>query len=287
MSMPEAPKIRPADFEWLQGHLRAQSGIVIENGRKFLAENRLGPLLWRHGLPGFDALFERMRAQPGSPLALEAVETLCSNETWFFRDMPLFDQLRASIIPSLMSQRASTRELRFWSAGCSNGQEAYSLALLLKHHFPALEGWNVSILGSDLSSAALARAEAAVYTREEVNRGLPIAMLMKYFDQVNGGWRLRPEIAESVRFERIRLDQPWEGLPRFDVILLRNVVSAFAQPDRVALLQRAYDQLAADGALILGAGEQCESVNGFEKVEAGRSWHYRRTPAPAQALGAA
>jgi chemotaxis protein methyltransferase CheR len=271
-----AEKIRMDDFRWLQGRLAEASGNVLEDGRKFLAESRLAPLLWRHRLPGFGQLFALLRGGAREDLVAEALDALAGSDTWFFRDLAPFELLRTQVIPDLIRARSAERQLIFWSAGCATGQEPYSLAMMLKEHFPVLQDWRVGILATDFSPSLLAKAEAGIFGRDEVNRGLPMAMLVKYFTQQGGQWTLGQEIRERVRFRTLRLDQPWEGLPAFDVILMRNVAVYFDPSTRAQALQRMASQLAPDGSLLLGAGELAGEAEGLEKAEVGRAAYFRR-----------
>jgi len=279
-------KITMEDFQWLKARLAEASGNVLEDGRKFLAESRLAPLVLRHRLPGFAELFGLLRAGDRQELEAETLDALTGSDTWFFRDVAPFELLRTQIIPDLIRARAAERRLVLWSAGCSTGQEAYSLAMLLKEHFPMLQDWRVGILATDFSSNLLAQAEAGLFSREQVNRGLPVAMLVKYFGQEGGLWQLKDEIRGRVRFRQLRLDQPWEGLPAFDVILMRNVAVYFDPATRVQSLQRVADQLAPDGCLLLGSAEMAESAEGLERVEAGRTGYFRRKATVAAGLAA-
>jgi chemotaxis protein methyltransferase CheR len=279
-------KIGMEDFRWLQAHLAEASGNVLEDGRKFLAESRLAPLLWRHRLPGFAELFGLLRGGAREDLAAEALDALAGSDTWFFRDVAPFELLRTQIIPDLIRARAAERRLILWSAGCATGQEAYSLAMLLKEHFPVLQDWRVGILATDFSPSMLATAEAGLFSREQVNRGLPVAMLAKYFSQEGAQWRLAPEVRERVRFRTLRLDQPWEGLPAFDVVLMRNVAVYFDAATRAAVLQRMAAQLAPGGSLLLGSAEMAGEAEGLERVEAGRAAYFRGRARVAAAMAA-
>ena len=276
--MPETNvgKIGMDDFRWLQAGLAKACGNVLEDGRKFLAESRLAPLLWRHRLPGFSELFELLRSGAREDLMAEALDALAGSDTWFFRDLAPFELLRTQIIPDLIKARSAQRQLILWSAGCASGQEPYSLAMLLKEHFPVLQDWRIGILATDFSPSLVAKAEAGVFVRDEVNRGLPVSMLVKYFSQEGGQWRLGQDIRERVRFRTLRVDQPWEGLPPFDVILMRNVAVYFDPASRAQALQRMAAQLAPDGSLLLGAAETAGEAEGLERVDAGRAAYFRR-----------
>ena len=267
--------IRTDDYTWLQAWLHGHSSIVLEPGRKFLAEKRLRPLLWQHQMPDFKALFSQLKAQPSSPLAAEVLEALTQSETWFFRDMPFFELLRERLLPEARYRRAGKR-VRIWSAGCSTGQEAYSLAMLL--HLTWGPNWtdHAQIVATDISPRQVAHAREGSYTREEVNRGLPINYLTRYFTQSGTHWKIAEELKQGIEFSPQRLDKPWHYHEEFDIILMRNVLVYFDESTRLELLWRTRKQLAEDGVLLLGALENCELKEGMPRQEGGKIWYYQR-----------
>lgn len=217
-----------------------------------------------------------MRAVPNADLQRKVVEALANNETSFFRDVYPFEGLRQSIIPELMQRRAGQQCLRIWCAACSSGQEPYSVAMLVREHFPALTTWNVQIIGSDLSTEILRRARQGCYGQLDINRGLPARLLVKYFVNVGSGWQLKDEIRRMVEFRNINLIDTWPALAPLDVILLRNVLIYFDVTMKKRILQRVRQALRPDGYLLLGGAETTLNLDDmFERVQFERSCCYR------------
>ena len=201
------------------------------------------------------------------------------NETSFFRDGRPFELLRTELLPKLIESRRSARGLRFWSAACSTGQEAYSLAMLLHEHFPLLNGWNIRIEGTDICAEVVARAQAGCYHRIEITRGLPARSVVRYFDHAGEDWVVKPEIRKLCNFRQANLCAP--QLPfnrsddRFDVIFLRNVMLYFSQETRRPLLAGIHRILAPDGILFLGSSEQPSDPTIWTPVLAGGTCHFK------------
>lgn len=269
-------KIKSEDFQWLQAWLYERSAIVLEPGRKFLAEKRMQPLLFQMGVADFRQLFGRLRAQPDSELASEVLEALTQSETWWFRELPLFEHLRDQVVPAMLAKEPG-RKVRIWSAGCSTGQEPYSLAMHLADKLGPDWTRKVQIDASDLSSRQVAHAKDGAYTRDAVNRGLPAMLLGRHFTQLGTRWHIEESLREAVNFETLRLDQPWGPRELYDVILLRNVLFYFDEATRNELLWRIRKQLAPNGVLVLGAAEQNELEDGFNRLDQGKFWLYQRS----------
>lgn len=269
-------RLAAPDFEWLQAWLRERSGIFWEGARRGNAEQRLAPLLWRHKLPSTRALVGLLQAGEDPVLTGEVLDALTSGDTWFFRDVHPFELLRLELIPALIRARQPDRGLLAWSAGCSTGQEPYSLALLFHHHFLGQVPGPLRVIGTDVSEAAIERAREGLYTREEVNRGLPVALLARYFEKEGEAWRLQSALRQSVDFRVGRLDQLPDADGVCDLILLRNVVYHFDAPTRAQVLRQAAARLKPGGYLLLGSAERCDFGEGLEEIEAGKGWYYRR-----------
>jgi chemotaxis protein methyltransferase CheR len=244
----------PETFAFLAGLVKARAGIVLTADKGYMLETRLGPLLRREALPGLDALALRLRGGRAEALAAEVVEALTTNESSFFRDGKPFEHLRR-LMPRLAAARPPGQALRVWSAACSSGQEAYSIAMTAMELGPALGGRRVDILGTDISREMLDRAQEGVFTQFEVQRGLPVQMLVKYFRQEGSRWRIAPELRAMVRWQPFNLLDDPRGLGRFDVIFCRNVLIYFDAPTKSRVLGRLAAMLAADGALYLGGAE--------------------------------
>lgn len=247
------PPISSASFQTVRNLVRRDPGFSLDSDKVHYVGYRLEGLGKRHRKT-LDQLVAR--AAIDASLREEVVEAILNHETSFFRDWSPFLALRDEILPALIRRRAEQKVLRLWSAACSFGQEPFSLALLLFEHFASdLEGWQIELLGSDVSAEALDRARAGVYSRHEMNRGLPADLLLKHFESREGKFQLAPALRERVRFEQINLLGTWPSLPAFDVILLRNVLIYFEVDDKVEVLRRMRGALRSDGALLLGSPE--------------------------------
>lgn len=240
-------------FSVLSGLLQSRAGIALGREKAYLLDSRLGPIAQRHGCATVDGLAAALAGRDEA-LATEIVEAMVNNETFFFRDSTPFSMLREAVLPALRQSRRAGRTVRIWSAAASTGQEPYSLAMLIADD-PAWAGWSVEIVATELSRRALARAEAGVYSQFEVQRGLPIQMLVRYFAQDADGWRIDDRIRRMVRFEALNLCTPFAHLGSFDVILCRNVLMYFDLATKAEILSRLRRQLASDGTLVLGAAE--------------------------------
>lgn len=246
----------PVDYEYLRAVVHRNSGNQVDATRNYLFESRLQGLLRSRGFDSLTQLVSALRSGSGHNLERSVAEAMTINETSFFRDTPTFDYLRETLLPSLIESRRNTRTLRFWSAASSSGQEAYSIAMLLREHFPLLAGWRIDILGTDLSAEMVERASAGRYQRIEVNRGLPARLMVKYFVRRDDEWEVHPDLKRLCRFQQRNLCQP-SGVPEtFDIIFLRNVMIYFNQEIRRQVLLTMHRALPPDGILFLGLSEQ-------------------------------
>jgi len=244
-----------ASFSALAEFLYARSGLVLTPDKMYLVETRLAPLMRREGCADLNALVAKVKSALSGPVADEVVELMTTNETLFFRDGKPFDHLRQQVLPKLAASRGPGGLIRVWSAACSTGQEAYSVAMTALEIAPSLGGCRVDILGTDLSRDVLRRAEAGRFSQFEVQRGLPITMLMKYFRKDGGEWVLKDQPRSLVSFREWNLLKPPQTLGRFDVVLLRNVLIYFDQPTKTRVLDHVASVLAEDGVLYLGGAE--------------------------------
>lgn len=256
------------DFEFVCRLVRDRSAIVLEPGKEYLVEGRLTPVARQLGLESVSGLVGRLRAAPDNGLAARVVEAMATTETSFFRDHHPFETLRTAVLPDLIRLRAGERRLDVWCAACSTGQEPYSLALLLREHFPNLAGWQVRILATDLSGEVLERAREGEYTQMEVNRGLPAALLARYFRQHGTRWELSEDVRRMVEFRELNLAKPWPHLPRMDLVFLRNVMIYFEAETKRSILGRAARLLRPGGYLLLGGAETTLNLDeSFRRVE--------------------
>ncbi len=243
------------EFDFLCKLLKDRSGLVLTRDKAYLLESRLLPVARKADLKSVDELVAAVRMRPNSDLARDVVEAMTTNESFFFRDIKPFDQFKNFVLPELMKARAARRSIRIWSAACSSGQEPYTLAMLLAEQQAKLQGWSIDILATDLSTEILDKAQAGLYSQFEVQRGLPIQFLMKYFKQQGERWQIDPGIRNRVRFRVFNLlDEP-TSLGAFDVIYCRNVLIYFDQPTKTMVLDRLARILAPDGYLFLGGAE--------------------------------
>jgi chemotaxis protein methyltransferase CheR len=270
--------VSPQELAFVRDLVYRRSAIVIEVGKEYLIESRLAPLARAEGFASIDEMIGKMRAQPANGLHAKVVEAMTTNETSFFRDQHPFDALRTEILPALKKARATTRSLRIWSAACSAGQEGYSIAMVLREHFPDLLSWDIKILGTDLSSAMVARAKEGVFNQIEVNRGLPAPLLVKYFDRKGVSWQIKQPLRDMFECREMNLINPWVGMPRCDVIFLRNVLIYFDVPTKQAILGRVRQVLAPDGYIFLGGAETTLKVDdSFQRIQVDKAVYYRPT----------
>ena len=245
----------PTEFDFLRKLLRDRSGLVLSAEKQYLAESRLLPVARRHGLGSLAELVAQLKARPAAPLAVDVVEAMTTNETFFFRDKMPFDNFRELITPALIAARAREKRIRIWCAAASSGQEPYSLAMALKDMGAALAGFRIEIVATDLSGEVLERAKAGSYSQFEVQRGLPIQLLLKYFTQTRDSWQIAPEIRAMVQFRTLNLLNDFSPLGTFDVVFCRNVLIYFDQETKIGVLNRIARQVPDDGYLMLGAAE--------------------------------
>jgi chemotaxis protein methyltransferase CheR len=244
----------PLDYEYLQKLLKDRSGLMLSADKKYLLESRLLPLARKVGVPGISELVVKMRAG-GEALIHDVVEAMTTNETFFFRDKTPFDHFKETVVPGLVRARAGRRSLRIWCAAASTGQEPYSLAMILKEMGAALQGWRIEIVGTDLSPEVLEKSRSGLYTQFEVQRGLPIQLLVRHFTQVGAMWQLNADTKALVQFRQFNLLQDFAALGKFDVIFCRNVLIYFDQPTKTDILNRLMKANEPDGYLFLGAAE--------------------------------
>lgn len=266
----------PAEFQCVCEFVRDRSAIVLEPGKEYLVESRLAPLAKELHLDSVGAVIRRLAANPDNGLGTRVVEAMVTSETSFFRDMHPFESLRKHVLPDLISRRRSERALNVWCAAASTGQEPYSVALLLREHFPELADWRVSHVATDLSADVLARARAGRFSQLEVNRGLPAALLMKHFRQHGSTWVLDDDVRRAVEFREMNLAKPWPWLPRLDLILLRNVMIYFDTATKRSILGRAARLLRPDGYLLLGGAETTLNLeDSLRRVDAVKGGFYQ------------
>jgi chemotaxis protein methyltransferase CheR len=243
------------DFDMICRLLRQRSGLVLSPDKAYLMESRLLPVARKWKLAGFEDLVKSLRSKPDEALIRDVVEAMTTNESFFFRDIKPFDQFKELVLPAMLKNRTGQRRLRIWSAACSSGQEPYSLAMILSEMAAQLAGWTIEIVATDLSSEILGRAKEGVYSQFEVQRGLPVTLLVKYFVQSGDRWQISPKIRSMVDYREFNLLTDPTVLGRFDVVYCRNVLIYFDQETKAKVLDRVANLMPEDGFLFLGGAE--------------------------------
>jgi len=245
----------PEHFTFMKNMLKERSGLVLGDDKGYLLESRLTPVARRHEIKSLDELIDR--AMNGAPEALlvDITEAMTTNESFFFRDQKPFDLFKEHVLPHLLEHRDGTKSFRIWSAASSSGQEPYSLAMILKEEAARMNGWSHEIVGTDLSSEVVKKAEAGIYTQFEVQRGMPIQLLVKYFDKRDEQWQIKPEIRQMVRYKVFNLLHDLSSRGKFDVVFCRNVLIYFDQATKGEVLEQVASMMPDDGFLFLGGAE--------------------------------
>jgi chemotaxis protein methyltransferase CheR len=246
--------VSPLDYDYLRKLLKDKSGLVLSADKQYLVESRLLPVARKVGLPGLAELVQKLKSND-SRLMVEVVEAMTTNESFFFRDKVPFEHFTGTMLPQVMAARANQRRLRIWCAAASTGQEPYSLAMCLREMKDKLAGWRIEIIGTDLSSEVLEKAKAGIYSQFEVQRGLPIQMLVKHFVQNGDTWQISPDLRSMISYRPLNLLADFSALGTFDIVFCRNVLIYFDQDTKIDVLNRIARQLEPDGFLVLGAAE--------------------------------
>jgi len=255
-----------ADFAYLAEVLRRRTGILLTDKKTHLVESRLVPVIRRFGFKDVGALLRELH-HGHEALVHAVIEAMTTNDSAFFRDRKTYEEFRDIVLPRLLISRAASKELRIWCAACAAGQEPFSIAMILDDFKLAAHGWSITLIGSDINSQMIARAEAGIYSQFEVQRGLPIRYLVRDFEPEGERWHLKPAIRDKVQFRIANLLEDVTGLGRFDVILCRNVLIYFEQETKTAVLDRLARLLPPDGFLFLGGAETTLGVsNHFEPL---------------------
>jgi chemotaxis protein methyltransferase CheR len=273
------------DYEYLRKLLRDRSGLDLSADKQYLVESRLVPLARKTGLAGIGDLVQKIKGG-AEAVAMDVIEAMTTNETFFFRDRIPFDHLRETVIPELLQARSSRKSLRIWCAASSTGQEPYSIAMLLKEFAPQLSGWRVEIVATDLSLGVLEKARSGLFSQFEVQRGLPIQLLVRHFRQIGELWQINADIRAMVQHRQLNLMQDFFHLGSFDVIFCRNVLIYFDQDTKLGVFNRLAKSLEADGVLALGAAESVVGITDAFKPYPEKRGLYRPNPARGGRAGA-
>jgi chemotaxis protein methyltransferase CheR len=270
--------VKPDDFAFFTKYIYDQTGLVLGPDKMYLIESRLAPLARKYGVANIDLLVGQLRTAKTADLQRDVVDAMMTNESFFFRDGKPFDQFRQIVLPTLLQSRAAKKAIRIWCAAASTGQEPYTLAMILKEEAAKLAGWRVDIVGTDISHEALERAKSGIYTQFEVQRGLPIQLLVKYFKQQGDKWQIAPEIRSAVQYRSFNLLSDFGSLGAFDVIFCRNVLIYFDQKTKGMILDRMAKLLPADGLLYLGGAETVLGVTERFQPMPGQRGIYQLVP---------
>ncbi len=265
----------PDDFDYIVKLLSSQSGLVINKDKIYLLESRLMPVAYRNKLQTMSDLIKAVRAGDRG-LIQEVIEAMTTNESFFFRDMKPFDQFKELVLPYFLEKRAMRKKLRIWCAAASSGQEPYSIAMLLKEHSSKIQGWNIEIIGTDISLNILDKAKSGKYTRFEVQRGLPINYLIKYFKNEGEYWFINDEIKNMVQFKPYNLLEDLRPLGFFDVVFCRNVLIYFDLENKKKVLEKTAGIMEDDGFLYLGGAETIMGITEKFKVIQGQRGIYSK-----------
>ncbi len=259
------------DFDMFASLLRQRSGLVLAKDKAYLLESRLMPVARKWGMKGLDDLASTIRTRKDESLLRDITEAMTTNESSFFRDQKPFDQFKQLVLPHLLTARAAKRSIRIWSAASSSGQEAYSLAMLLAEEGAKVAGWRIEIIGTDISSEMVERSKAGIYTQFEVQRGLPIQLLVKHFKQQGDKWQINQNLRQMVTFKEWNLLTDLSQLGQFDVVFCRNVLIYFDQPTKGKVLDSIARLMPPDGVLYLGGAETVLGITErFKTVEGQR-----------------
>ncbi|QDV50606.1 Chemotaxis protein methyltransferase Cher2 [Gimesia fumaroli] len=247
--------VSPEDYRYITDFLLETTGLSLGENKEYLLEARLIPLAQAHGMNGIQDLVLSLRSGIDPTLRQDVMEAMTTNESSFFRDRRPFDELKNSILPDIIAERSMTQKLRIWCSACSHGQEPYSIVMTLREHFPELADWNIQIVATDLCTKALNRAEEGVYSQFEVQRGLPVQLLMKYFEQCEQGWKIKSDSGVNIQWKRLNLLEDFKHLGMFDIVFCRNVLIYFKPEMKKDILNRVSEQMHSSGVLLLGAAE--------------------------------
>ncbi len=253
-------KITPSEFTLFTKYILDISGIALTKGKEYLVETRLNPLAEELGCSSYQELYQKAKSDFKKEIEKKIIDAISTNETYFFRDKSPFELLQFRIIPDLIDKRSKSRSgirpsIRLWSAASSTGQEIYSIAMALHEINVTPKDYNIKLLGTDISDAAIAKASYGKYNKFEIARGLDQKRLNKYFVKDKDSWKIKDELRAMVQFKKLNLMKPFTGLGKFDIVLCRNVMIYFTSEDRRKIYNNIAKVLEPDGYLIIGSTE--------------------------------
>lgn len=267
--------MNPGDFEYISQLLKKRSGLALTTDKLYLLESRLTPLARTHNCQDLPAFVKMIRTGGNEKIIAEVVDAMTTNESMFFRDQKPFDQLRQVILPRYKAANAPTRRMRIWSAACSNGQEPYSVAMCLLEEAVRMPGYQYEIVATDISPRVLEKAKSGIYTQFEIQRGLPITLMLKYFKQLpDNTWQANEMLRNMVSYRQVNLLDPLTTLGTFDLILCRNVLIYFDEATKRDILERMSQILCPGGVLMLGSTESLMGITQkFRQLDDHRGVH--------------
>ncbi len=270
--------MRPEDFELVSALVKKRSGLMLSKDKVYLVESRLAPVARRHGLATLGDLVRKLKVNPPESLLIEITEAMTTNESFFFRDKTPFELLTDHILPALIAARAEQKHIRIWCAAASTGQEPYSIAMLLRERAAQLTGWRVDLIATDISSEVIDRAKAGLYSQFEIQRGLPVHLLVKYFKKVEDRWQIDQSLRSMVQFKLFNLLDDIRALGRFDIVFCRNVLIYFDLATKKDVLTRLARQMAPDAHLLLGGAETVIGLTDALKPNESKRGLYELSP---------
>jgi len=268
--------VSKSDFNYIRDLVLERSAIVLEDGKEYLVESRIGPVAETEGFGTIDQLVQALQKNSNNGLQSKVIEAITTNETSFFRDIHPFETLKDAVLPELIENRKDTRRLNIWCAASSSGQEPYSIAMLIRENFPRLLDWKINFIASDISEKMLDRCRSGKFSQLEVNRGLSASLLVKYFEKTGATWFIKEQLRKMVHFQQINLSQEFPYLPKMDIIFMRNVLIYFDIETKKKILKQLISTLQPDGFLFLGAAESTINLDSsFERTSYKHSGCYR------------
>ena len=264
------------EYDYVRKLVHKASGIVLEDGKEYLVEARITPLVREARLDSMAALIRRLQSNAGDPLHKRVIDAMTTNETSFFRDQHPFEALKRTVLPDLLARRAVTKTLSIWCAASSSGQEPYTIAMTLFEAIPAIQNWRINFIATDLARAMVERSRAGKYSQLEINRGLPAPLLVKYFRKEGLEWQVDPKLRDLIQFRELNLLTPWPAMPPLDIVFIRNVLIYFGAETKKDIFARIRGVMRPDGYLFLGGAETTVNLDdSFQRMPLERSGIYQ------------
>ncbi len=263
-----------SDFNYIRDLVCEHSALVLDEGKRYLVDSRLQPIVKEKEFSSISDIVTELK-KGNIRLRENVIEAMTTNETSFFRDIHPFNSLKKEVLPGLIESRKSLRSLKIWCAACSSGQEPYSIAMMLKENFPQLNSWNIEILCSDISNEMINRCKEGKFTQIEVNRGLPVSLMIKYFKQKENYWYIDDSLKKMLKFRNINLAKPFPLIGQMDIVFIRNVLIYFSTETKKNILSQIKKILKKDGFLVLGSTETTLNLDSsFKRITYGKSSFY-------------